>query len=104
MAGRSDVRALTVSDENAASTTRIAAAARPATAFTLANTDHAGGAGRNVTVTTTGTGDNAKTVTIVGTDVFGNALTELVQHNMQQTFLLVLDHCVDKLFLVVEQD
>ena len=39
MAGRSDVRALTVSDENAASTTRIAAAARPTAAFTLANTD-----------------------------------------------------------------
>mgnify|MGYP003141279087 CR=1 FL=1 len=78
MAGRSDVRALTVSDENAASTTRIAAAARPTAAFTLANTDHAGGAGRNVTVTTTGTGDNAKTVTVVGTDVFGNALTEVI--------------------------
>ena len=78
MAGRSDVRALTVSDENAASTTRIAAAARPTAAFTLANTDHAGGAGRNVTVTTTGTGDNGKTVTVVGTDVFGNALTEVI--------------------------
>ena len=78
MASLSDVRALTISDENAASTTRIAAAARPTAAFTLANTTHANGTARNVTVTTTGTGDNAKTVTVVGTDVFGDSLTEVI--------------------------
>ena len=69
MAGRSDVQAITVSDEVAASTTFIAAAARPNTEFTLANTSFASGGARNVTVTTAGTGDNAKTVTVVGTDV-----------------------------------
>ncbi len=78
MAGRSDVIALTISDENAASTTRIATAARPTAAFTLANTTHANGTARNVTVTTAGTGDNEKTVTVVGTDVFGDSLTEII--------------------------
>jgi hypothetical protein len=77
MAG-SDIKAVFISDENASSTTRIAAAARPSAAFTLANTTHASGAARNVTVTTTGTGDNSKTVTVVGTDVFGNSLTEVI--------------------------
>jgi len=78
MASLSDVRPLTISDENAASTTRIATAARPTAAFTLANTTHANGTARNVTVTTAGTGDNAKTVTVVGTDVFGDSLTEVI--------------------------
>ena len=78
MAGRSDVQAITVSDEVAASTTFIAAAARPNTAFTLANTSFASGGARNITVTTAGTGDNEKTVTIVGTDVFGDSMTEVI--------------------------
>jgi hypothetical protein len=78
MASVSDVRALTISDENAASTTRIAAAAQPTSTFTLANTTHASGAARNVTVTTAGTGDGSKTVTVVGTDVFGDSLTEVI--------------------------
>ena len=78
MASVSDVRALTISDENAASTTRIAAAAQPTSTFTLANTTHAGGAARNVTVTTAGTGDGSKSVTVVGTDVFGDSLTEVI--------------------------
>ena len=78
MAGRSDVQAITVSDEVAASTTFIAAAARPNTAFTLANTSFAGGGARNIIVTTTGTGDNGKTTTITGTDVFGDTLTETI--------------------------
>ena len=76
--GISDVKVLTINDENAASTTRIGAAAQPNTTFTLANTTHAGGAARNVTVTTAGTGDNAKTVTITGTDVFGDSMTEVI--------------------------
>ena len=78
MAGLSDVRALTISDENAADADRLVTAARPNTAATMANTTFAGGAARNVTVTTAGTGDNAKTNTIVGTDVFGDALTEVI--------------------------
>tara|TARA_R110002020_G_scaffold80548_2_gene200919 strand:+ start:142 stop:747 length:606 start_codon:yes stop_codon:yes gene_type:complete len=78
MAGLSDVRALTISDENAADADRLVTAARPNTAATMANTTFAGGAARNVTVTTAGTSDNAKTNTIVGTDVFGNALTEVI--------------------------
>jgi len=78
MAGRSDVQAITVSDEVAASTTFVAAAARPDTAFTIANDSFASGGARNVTVTTTGTGDNGKTVTVVGTDVFGDSMTEVI--------------------------
>ena len=78
MAGRSDVQAITVSDEVAASTTFVAAAARPNTAFTIANDSFASGGARNVTVTTTGTGDNEKTVTVVGTDVFGDSMTEVI--------------------------
>lgn len=78
MAGLSDVRALTISDENAADADRLVTAARPNTGATMANTTFAGGAARNVTVTTAGTSDNGKTNTIVGTDVFGNALTEVI--------------------------
>jgi|TARA_B110000211_G_scaffold65492_1_gene75440 hypothetical protein len=78
MAGLSDVRALTISDENAADADRLVTTARPNTGATMANTTFAGGAARNVTVTTAGTSDNGKTNTIVGTDVFGNALTEVI--------------------------
>ena len=74
----SDVKALTVSDENAADADRLVTAARPDTSATMAQTTHAGGAARNVTVTTTGTGDNSKTCTITGTDVFGDAMTEVI--------------------------
>jgi hypothetical protein len=78
MAGRSDVLALTISDENASDDDRLVTAARPNTAATMANTTFAGGAARNVTVTTAGTGDEDKTVTVVGTDVFGDSLTEII--------------------------
>jgi len=78
MAGRSDVSVVTINDENAADADRLVTAARPDTSATMAATTHAGGAGRNVTVTTTGTGDNAKTCTITGTDVFGDAMTEVI--------------------------
>ena len=76
--GLSDVKVLTISDENAASANRLVTAARPNTSATMANTTFAGGAARNVTVTTAGTGDNAKTCTITGTDVFGDAMTEVI--------------------------
>ena len=75
---QTDVRVLTVSDENAADADRLVTAARPDTSATMANTTFAGGAARNVTVTTAGTGDNAKTCTITGTDVFGDAMTEVI--------------------------
>jgi hypothetical protein len=78
MAYATDVSALTVSDENASDDDRLVTAARPDTSATMANTTFAGGAARNVIVTTTGTGDNGKTNTITGTDVFGNALTEVI--------------------------
>ena len=74
----SDVSALTISDENAADADRLVTAARPHTSATMANTTFAGGAARNVTVSTAGTGDNAKTNTIVGTDVFGAAISEVI--------------------------
>ena len=76
--GISDVKALTINDENASDDDRLVTAARPDTSATMANTTFAGGAARNVIVTTTGTGDNAKTCTITGTDVFGDAMTEVI--------------------------
>ena len=76
--GLSDVQALTINDENAADPDRLVTAARPDTSATMAATTFAGGAARNVTVTTAGTGDNAKTCTITGTDVFGDAMTEVI--------------------------
>ena len=76
--GSSDVKPLTINDENASDDDRLVTAARPDTSATMANTTFAGGAARNVIVTTTGTGDNAKTCTITGTDVFGNAMTEVI--------------------------
>jgi len=75
---QTDVQVLTISDVNAADADRLVTAARPDTSATMANTTHAGGAARNVTVTTTGTGDNAKTCTITGTDVFGDSMTEVI--------------------------
>ena len=77
MAG-SDVRVLTVNDENASDDDRLVTAAQPDTSATMANTTHANGTARNVTVTTAGTGDNAKTCTITATDVFGDAMTEVI--------------------------
>ena len=74
----SDVKVLTISDVNAADDDRLVTAAQPDTSATMAATTHAGGAARNVTVTTAGTGDNAKTCTITGTDVFGDAMTEVI--------------------------
>ena len=76
--GLSDVQALTINDENASDDARLVTAARPDTSATMANTTFAGGAARNVIVTTTGTGDNSKTCTITGTDVFGDAMTETI--------------------------
>jgi|TARA_R100001510_G_C7633074_1_gene191659 hypothetical protein len=67
-----------ISDENASDDDRIVTAARPNTTATLANTTFLGGGARNIIVTTTGTGDNGKTTTITGTDVFGNSLTETI--------------------------
>ena len=76
--GSSDVQVLTISDVNASDDDRLVTAARPDTSATMANTTFAGGAARNVIVTTTGTGDNGKTCTITGTDVFGDAMTEVI--------------------------
>ena len=60
---QSDVFAKSITDTNAADDDRLVTAAQPDTSATMANTTHAGGAARNVTVTTAGTGDNAKTCT-----------------------------------------
>ena len=76
--GISDVKVLTISDTNAADADRLVTAARPNTAATMAQTTHANGTDRNVTVTTTGTSDSGKTCTITGTDVFGDAMTETI--------------------------
>ena len=73
-----DVKAITISDEVAADDDFIVTAARPNTSGTIANCSFASGGARILNVTTTGTGDNGKTNTIVGTDVFGDALTEVI--------------------------
>lgn len=78
MGYQTDVSVKTVSDENASDDNRIVEAARPDTTATLANTTFASGGARNIIVTTTGTGDNGKTTTITGTDVFGNSLSETI--------------------------
>lgn len=77
MAG-SDVQVAFITDENAADPDRLVTAARPNTSATMAETTFLGGGARNVTVTTTGTGDSGKTCTITGTDVFGSAMTEVI--------------------------
>jgi|TARA_R110000824_G_scaffold50972_2_gene142522 hypothetical protein len=74
----SDVQVAFITDENAADPDRLVTAARPNTSATMAATTFVGGGARNVTVTTAGTSDNAKTNTIVGTDVFGDALSEVI--------------------------
>ena len=56
-----------------------------------------GGAGaRKVTVRTTGTGDNEKTCTITGTDVFGNAITEVIKALKDAGFGKEADDLYDK--------
>ena len=83
MAG-SDVKAVFITaDTNASDAASVAAAARPNTDFTIDGTDTSGGtatfvAGRIITCTTAGTGDNGKTVTITGTDVNGDSQTEVI--------------------------
>ena len=52
MAGRSDVRAITISDEVAADADFIVTAARPDTAATIANASFASGGARILSVTT----------------------------------------------------
>ena len=75
---QTDVQVGFITDENAADPDRLVTAARPNTSATMAATTFLGGGARNVTVTTAGTGDNNKTCTITGTDVFGNAITEVI--------------------------
>ena len=73
-----DVKTKTFIDDNASSATFVAAAARPTTTFTLAKSSFGTNTGRKITATTAGTSDNGKTITIVGTDVNGDALTEVI--------------------------
>jgi len=73
------VKVKTIMDETAASTTYFAAAARPNTSFTMANTAFASthnGGGAVITATTAGASDSGKTVTLTGTDLNGVAQTE----------------------------
>jgi len=75
------VKVKTIMDETAASTTYFAAAARPNTSFTMANTAFASthnGGGAVITATTAGASDSGKTVTLTGTDLNGVAQTEVI--------------------------
>ena len=75
------VKVKTIMDETASSTTYFAAAARPNTSFTMAQTAFASthnGGGAVITATTAGSSDSGKTVTLTGTDLNGNAQTEVI--------------------------
>jgi len=75
------VNVKTIMDETASSTTYFATAARPNTSFTMANTAFASthnGGGAVITATTAGSSDSGKTVTLTGTDLNGNAQTEVI--------------------------
>tara|TARA_R110000737_G_scaffold9863_2_gene25634 strand:+ start:356 stop:958 length:603 start_codon:yes stop_codon:yes gene_type:complete len=78
MSGRSDVQAITISDEVVADADFIVTAARPNTTATLANSSFASGGARLLSVTTAGTSDNGKTTTITGTDTHGNSISEVI--------------------------
>lgn len=80
MAG-SDIIATTIQDGQTASTTFVAAAANPTVeaGYTIANGSFTNNHGRFLTVTTTGTSDNGKTITIVGTDIRNNVMSEVIQ-------------------------
>ena len=73
-----DVKSKTFIDSNASSATYVAVAARPTTTFTLANSSFGTNTARKITATTSGSSDGGKTVTIVGTDEDGDALTEVI--------------------------
>lgn len=83
MAG-SDIKAVFLeADLNAADNASVAQAAQPDTDFTINGTDASGGvatfsAARIVTATTAGTNDGTKTVTITGTDLDGNTITDTI--------------------------
>ena len=75
------VKVKTIMDETASSTTYFATAARPNTSFTMANTTFASshnGGGAVITATTAGSSDSGITVTLTGTDLNGNAQTEVI--------------------------
>jgi len=75
------VKVKTLMDEVAASTTYFAAAQQPNTSFTMAATEFAAGhngGGALIQATTAGSGDSAKTVTLTGTDLVGEDLTEII--------------------------
>ena len=72
-----DVKSKTFIDSNASSNTYVAAAARPTTTFTLANTSFGTNTARKITATTLGN-ESTITVTIVGTDEKGAAATEVI--------------------------
>jgi len=72
-----DVKSKTFIDSNASSNTYVAAAARPTTTFTLAKTSFGTNTARKITATTLGD-ESGITVTIVGTDENGDALTEVI--------------------------
>ena len=72
-----DVKSKFFEDTNATSNTYVAAAARPTTTFTLANSSFGTNTGRKITATTLGD-ESSITVTIVGTDVNGDSVTEVI--------------------------
>ena len=82
----SDVKSILITaDANAADVDSICTVQRPNTAGTLNGADTDGGVatftgGQIVTITAAGGSDNGKTATITGTDVNGDAQTEVITH------------------------
>ena len=72
-----DVKSKIFIDDNATSNTYVAAAARPTSTFTLANSSFGTNTARKITATTLGD-ESSITVTIVGTDEKGDAATEVI--------------------------
>ena len=89
-----DVKTKTFIDDNASSATYVAAAATSlsTSTFTLAATSFGTNTGRKITATTSGTGDNG--LNIVGTDVNGDALTEVTLQDLQNQPLQLWNYSI----------
>jgi len=73
-----DVKSKFFLTTTAAGAAVVAAAARPTSTFTLTGTSFGTNIGKQITATTSGTGDGGKTVALVGVGVDGEALEETI--------------------------
>ena len=78
MAGSDIKSAFVEATTSATSNTSVAAAATPATSFTLTSPVVTFGTARIVTATTTGTNNGGKVITITGTNLIGSTITDTI--------------------------